>query len=64
LTKTTPYPISDDHTALAEAGIPSFLVIDFEYEPWFNATADTQDKCATESLEAVGRTLLQYLYLP
>jgi len=64
LTKATPYPISDDHTALAEAGIPSFLVIDFEYEPWFNTTADTQDKCATESLEAVGRTLLQYLYLP
>ena len=64
LTKVTPYPISDDHTALAEVGIPSFLVIDFEYEPWFNTTADTQDKCAAESLEAVGRTLLQYLYLP
>jgi glutaminyl-peptide cyclotransferase len=64
LTTVTSYPISDDHTALAAAGIPSFLVIDFEYEPWFNTTADTQDKCAPESLEAVGRTLLQYLYLP
>jgi glutaminyl-peptide cyclotransferase len=62
--KTTPFPISDDHTALAAAGIPSFLVIDFEYEPFFNTTADTIDKCSAQSLEAVGRTTLQYLYLP
>ncbi len=58
------YPISDDHTALNEAGIPSFLVIDFDYEPYFNTTQDTLDKCSPRSLEAVGRTLLQYLYLP
>jgi glutaminyl-peptide cyclotransferase len=63
-TRVTSAPISDDQTALAEAGIPSFLVIDFDYEPWFNTTGDTQDKCAPQSLEAVGRTLLQYLYLP
>jgi glutaminyl-peptide cyclotransferase len=64
VTKVTTYPISDDHTALAEAGIPSFLVIDFDYEPWFNTTADTPDKCDPQSLEAVGRTLTRYLYLP
>jgi peptidase M28-like protein len=64
VTRTTSPQINDDHTALAEAGIPSFLVIDFEFEPWFNTTGDTQDKCAAQSLEAVGRTLLQYLYLP
>jgi glutaminyl-peptide cyclotransferase len=58
------YPISDDHTALNEAGIPSFLVIDFEYEPYFNTSQDTLDKCSPQSLEAVGRTLTQYLYLP
>jgi glutaminyl-peptide cyclotransferase len=63
-TKVTSYPISDDHTALAAVGIPSFLVIDFEYEPFFNTTADTIDKCSAQSLEAVGRTTLQYLYLP
>jgi len=62
--KTTSYPISDDHTALAAAGIPSFLVIDFEYEPYFNTTQDTIDKCSADSLQAVGRTLLEYLYLP
>jgi glutaminyl-peptide cyclotransferase len=63
-TRTTSYPISDDHTALAAAGIPSFLVIDFEYDPFFNTTQDTADKCSADSLQAVGRTTLQYLYLP
>jgi glutaminyl-peptide cyclotransferase len=59
-----PYSIDDDHTAFQLAGIPSFVVIDFEYEPFYNTTEDTPDKCSTQSLEAVGRTLLQYLYLP
>lgn len=63
-TKSTEYPISDDHTALNGAGIPSFLVIDFDYEPYFNTTQDTIDKCSADSLQAVGRTLLQYLYMP
>jgi Zn-dependent M28 family amino/carboxypeptidase len=63
-THITAYPISDDHTALAAAGIPSFLVIDFEYDPYFNTTQDTPDKCSAESLQAVGRTTLQYLYMP
>jgi Zn-dependent M28 family amino/carboxypeptidase len=58
-----PYSIQDDHTAFQEAGIPSFVVIDFEYEPFYNTTQDTPDKCSVQSLEAVGRTLLQYLYL-
>ena len=63
-TNSTAYPISDDPTALAAAGIPSFLVIDFEYDPFFNTTQDTADKCSAQSLEAVGRTTLRYLYLP
>jgi Zn-dependent M28 family amino/carboxypeptidase len=58
----TPYPVSDDHTALTLAGIPSLLVIDFEYDPWFNTTQDTIDKCSAASLADVGRTLLRYLY--
>nr|WP_041756051.1 M28 family peptidase [Bradyrhizobium sp. ORS 278] len=60
----TSYPISDDHTALQQAGIPSFLVIDFDYEPYFNTTQDTIEQCSSQSLEAVGRTLLRYLYAP
>jgi hypothetical protein len=62
--KSTPYSIIDDHTALEQAGIPSFIVIDFEYEPFYNTTQDTIDKCSAGSLEAVGRTLLKYLYSP
>jgi glutaminyl-peptide cyclotransferase len=58
-----PLPISDDQVALDSIGIPSFLVIGFAYEPWFNTTKDTIDKCSPRSLEAVGRTLLRYLYL-
>jgi glutaminyl-peptide cyclotransferase len=59
-----PYPasISDDQVALARAGIPSFLVIGFDYDPWFNTTKDTIDKCAPTSLEAVGRTVINWLY--
>lgn len=59
-----PYAIDDDHTAFQLAGIPSFVVIDFEYEPFYNTTEDTPDKCSVQSLEAVGRTLLKYLYVP
>ena len=62
--ESTRYAISDDHTALQGAGIPSFLVIDFDYEPYFNTTQDTIDKCSVESLQTVGRTLLHYLYAP
>jgi glutaminyl-peptide cyclotransferase len=64
VSKSTPYEINDDHTALQGAGIPSFLVIDFDYEPYFNTTQDTIDKCSVDSLQTVGRTLLQYLYAP
>jgi Zn-dependent M28 family amino/carboxypeptidase len=59
-----PYGIQDDHTAFQKAGISSFVVIDFEYEPFYNTTEDSPDKCSAQSLEAVGRTLLRYLYLP
>lgn len=62
--QAAPYWMEDDHTAFQRAGIPAFLVIDFEYEPFYNTTEDTPDKCSVQSLEAVGRTLLKYLYLP
>lgn len=59
-----PYAVGDDHTAFQLALIPSFVVIDIEYEPFYNTTEDTPDKCSVQSLEAVGRTLVRYLYLP
>lgn len=57
-------PIFDDHIALNEAKIPSFLVIGFDYEPWFNTTADTLDKCSEQAMSAVGRSVIRYIYLP
>jgi Zn-dependent M28 family amino/carboxypeptidase len=54
-------PIGDDQVALADKGIPSVLVIDFDYAPWFNTTKDTVDKCSSESLRAVGRATVRYI---
>ena len=48
--------------ALLMAGIPSILVIGFNYEPWFNTTQDTLDKCSASTLDAVGQTLVTYLF--
>jgi len=62
--QAAPYSVEDDHTAFQLAGIPSFVVIDIEYMPFYNTTEDTPDKCSVQSLEAVGRTLVRYLYLP
>lgn len=58
----TAQPIFDDQSALNEAHIPAFLVIGFEYDPWFNTTGDTPDKCSEAALNGVGRTTLRYIY--
>ena len=55
------FKIKDDHVPLSNAGIPSFLVIDFNYKS-FHTTRDTLDKCSGKSLEIVGKTVLNYLY--
>ena len=54
--------IRNDHTYLNKAGIPSFLVIDFEY-PYFHTTKDTIDKCSGKSLQIVAEAVLNYIYL-
>ena len=56
------HSIIDDHTALNEAGIPTVLLIDFEY-PYFHTTEDTLDKVSSESLEKIGVVLLKYIDL-
>ena len=53
--------ILDDHTPLNQAGIPTSLLIDFEY-PAFHTTLDTIDQCSKESLETVADTIVGYLY--
>jgi glutaminyl-peptide cyclotransferase len=52
--------ILDDHVFLAEAGVPSVLVIDREYEAW-HTRRDTIDQLSAESLAAVGDTVLYTL---
>lgn len=61
-TAPTPQPIFDDQIALNDAHIPAFLVIGFQYDPWFNTTKDTPDKCSESALDGVGRTTLRYIY--
>lgn len=60
----TTQPIFDDQIALDQVHVPAFLVIGFEYEPWFNTTGDTLDKCSEDAMNAVGRTLIRYIYAP
>ncbi|HUL43198.1 MAG TPA: M28 family peptidase [Bacteroidota bacterium] len=53
--------VIDDHLPLNEAGIKTVDLIDFDYPPW-HTTEDTADKCSSESLQAVGRVLMQVIY--
>ncbi len=52
----------DDHTPFVEVGIPAVDIIDFNYPHW-HTTSDTVDKVSPESLEIVGRTLLNWILL-
>ncbi|WAS98728.1 M28 family peptidase [Nannocystis punicea] len=49
-------PLLDDHVPLDEAGVPSVLLIDYDYPAW-HTHADTRDKLDARSLGAVGETL-------
>lgn len=53
--------IIDDHLPLIQAGLNAVNLIDFDY-PYWHTLADTPDKCSPESLEAVGRVLLEYIW--
>jgi hypothetical protein len=52
--------ILDDHTPFQRLGIPSILIIDYDYPHW-HTQADTLDKVSADSLGAVGAVLLQFL---
>lgn len=54
------YSMLDDHTPFLQAGIPAVDIIDFDYLYW-HTTEDTTDKLSAKSLEAVGRTLQEWL---
>lgn len=58
--------IYDDHYPLNEAGIRAVDLIDFNYpdesNKYWHTMSDTPDKCSKESLEAVGKLLLNIVY--
>jgi Zn-dependent M28 family amino/carboxypeptidase len=51
----------DDHLPFVKRGIPSVDLIDFDY-PYWHTLEDTPDKCSKESLSAVGRVLLEFIW--
>ena len=53
--------VEDDHTPFLRAGIPSALLIDFDYEPYWHTPEDTLDKLSPRSLQVVGDVLLDAL---
>ncbi len=56
--------IEDDHIPFLDAGIPSVDLIDFDYGPgnsYWHTDADTLDKLSAESMEKVGRLVLEVL---
>lgn len=58
--------VNDDHTALMEYGIPCIDVIDFAYPDhthrYWHTLQDTPDKCSPQSLETVGRVMMELIY--
>ena len=54
-------PVIDDHIPLQKIGIRAIDLIDFDY-PYWHTIADTPDKCSPESLEQVGRLLVEFIY--
>jgi len=54
------FSMLDDHTPFLRLGIPTALLIDFDY-PYWHTVEDTPDKVSAESLGAVGETLLAWL---
>ncbi len=53
--------IIDDHLPFIQAGIQAVDLIDFDY-PYWHTVSDTPDKCAPESLDAIGRVLLEFIW--
>lgn len=57
------YTVMDDHLPLQASGVPSIVLIDFDYPEW-HTEFDTPDKCSAQSLSNVGRILVDIVYKP
>lgn len=53
----------DDHIPFLQKGIPAVDLIDFDY-PYWHTSHDTTDKVSANSLEIVGKTILNWLTTP
>ena len=53
-------PVEDDHAPFLRAGVPSALLIDFDFPPWHTAQ-DTLDKVSPKSLAVVGEVVREAL---
>lgn len=53
--------IYDDHISLNESGIPTIDIIDFDYPNW-HTSHDAPKSCSKNSLDAVGKVLLNFIY--
>jgi len=54
------WALLDDHLPFLQRGIPAVDIIDFDYAAW-HTTADTLDRIAPQTLEAVGRVLERFI---
>lgn len=60
---TIKYTIIDDHLSLVSSGVPTIVIIDFDY-PYWHTEFDTPDKCSPTALANVGRVLVEIIYNP
>jgi hypothetical protein len=54
------HSIGDDHLALNQSGIPTTLIIGWNYKYWHTSN-DTVDKCQAKTTEAVKNSLLEFI---
>ncbi len=53
--------VMDDHIPFLRLGIPAIDLLDLDYPHW-HTSQDTPDKCSPDSLDDVGRVLVQLVY--
>ncbi len=55
--------IIDDHVPFLQAGVDAVCVIDYQYSKW-HTRSDLPEMCSAESLDKVGRVLVDFIYGP
>jgi len=53
--------IEDDHLPFLKLGVPAIDIIDFNYPPW-HTDGDTMDKIGAQSLEIVGKVVVESIH--